>query len=133
MHPERHPHERARLCEARHVLFVAREVRVEARLVVQDPDLDDTVRNLRDGRPGGDGKRRLQLRVDMLNAFNHPNFANPVWANFGVDFAANGLDPTTGRGQGFLPLPATPDVGTGNPFLGGGGSRHIQLALRFSF
>jgi len=27
----------------------------------------------------------------------------------------------------------TPDVGIGNPFLGGGGSRNIQLAVRLTF
>jgi hypothetical protein len=75
---------------------------------------------------------RMQIRMDVFNLFNHPNFANPLWPNFGVDFAQNGLD-ASGRGQGFLPITATPDVGTGNPFLGGGGSRNIQLALRFSF
>ncbi|HYX53236.1 MAG TPA: hypothetical protein VE783_07275, partial [Candidatus Limnocylindrales bacterium] len=73
----------------------------------------------------------MQFRVDAFNLFNHPNFANPLWPNFGVDFAQT-LD-TTGRGVGFLPITATPDVGTGNPFLGGGGSRNLQLALRFSF
>ncbi len=74
----------------------------------------------------------MQLRIDAFNLFNHPNFANPLWPNFGVDFAQNGLD-ATGRGTGFLPLTVTPDVGTGNPFLGGGGSRNLQLAARFSF
>jgi hypothetical protein len=38
-----------------------------------------------------------------------------------------------GLGQDFYPLQATPDVGIGNPFLGGGGPRNIQLALRFKF
>lgn len=74
----------------------------------------------------------MQLRIDAFNLFNHPNFANPLWPNFGVDFAQNGLD-ATGHGTGFLPLTVTPDVGTGNPFLGGGGSRNLQLAARFSF
>jgi hypothetical protein len=74
----------------------------------------------------------MQLRVDAFNLFNHPNFANPLWPNFGVDFLQNGIDPS-GRGSGFLPITATPDVGTGNPFLGGGGSRNLQLAARFSF
>jgi hypothetical protein len=55
-----------------------------------------------------------------------------LWPNFGVDFLANGID-ATGRGIGFLPITTTPDVGTGNPFLGGGGSRNIQLAVRLSF
>ncbi len=74
----------------------------------------------------------MQIRMDMFNPFNHPNFANPLWPNFAVDFLQNGIDPT-GRGIGFLSSTATPDVGVGNPFLGGGGSRDIQLAVRFSF
>jgi len=36
-------------------------------------------------------------------------------------------------GQGFLPTNATPDVAIGYPFLGGGGPRDIQLALKFTF
>jgi hypothetical protein len=75
---------------------------------------------------------KLQIRMDIFNLFNHPNFANPLWPNFGVDFLQNGID-ATGRGIGFLPITTTPDVGTGNPFLGGGGSRNIQLAVRLSF
>jgi hypothetical protein len=75
---------------------------------------------------------KMQIRMDVFNLFNHPNFANPLWPNFGVDFLQNGND-ATGRGIGFLPITTTPDVGTGNPFLGGGGSRNIQLAVRLSF
>jgi hypothetical protein len=79
-----------------------------------------------------------QFRADFINIFNHPNFSNPLLPNFLVDLETNGIahdpsDPTRGIGQGFLPITATPDVGIGNPFLGGGGSRNIQLALRFSF
>ena len=74
----------------------------------------------------------MQLRMDVFNLFNHPNFANPLWPNFGVDFLSNGID-ATGRGIGFLPITTTPDVGTGNPFLGGGGSRNIQFAARLTF
>jgi|SRR5579859_1825298 len=75
---------------------------------------------------------KMQFRIDMFNPFNHPNFANPLWPNFAVDFLQNGSDPA-GRGIGFLSSTATPDVGVGNPFLAGGGSRDIQLAVRFSF
>lgn len=75
---------------------------------------------------------KMQIRMDIFNLFNHPNFANPLWPNFGVDFLQNGID-ATGRGMGFLPITTTPDVGTGNPFLGGGGSRNVQLAVRLSF
>jgi hypothetical protein len=75
---------------------------------------------------------KMQFRVDMFNLFNHVNFANPLWPNFLVDFAQNGLTPT-GQGQGFLPITATSDVGVGDPFLGSGGPRNIQLAVRFTF
>jgi outer membrane receptor protein involved in Fe transport len=78
-------------------------------------------------------RARLQVRVDIFNIFNHPNFANPLLPNFYVDFAQNDIDPATGRGQGFLPLTATADVGTGNPFLGGGAPRSFQIAARISF
>jgi len=75
---------------------------------------------------------KLQTRMDIFNLFNHPNFANPLWPSFGVDFLANGID-AMGHGIGFLPITVTPDVGTGNPFLGGGGSRNIQFAVRLNF
>jgi outer membrane receptor protein involved in Fe transport len=75
----------------------------------------------------------MNLRLDMFNVFNHPNFSNPVLPAFGVDFLANGIDPITGRGTGFLASTATPDVALGNPFLGGGGPRNLQLSLKFSF
>ncbi|HVS83352.1 MAG TPA: TonB-dependent receptor [Pyrinomonadaceae bacterium] len=75
---------------------------------------------------------KMQIRMDIFNLFNHPNFANPLWPNFGVDFLQNGIA-ANGRGIAFLPITTTPDVGTGNPFLGGGGSRNIQLAVRLSF
>ncbi|MGH8630973.1 MAG: hypothetical protein ACREU7_09445, partial [Burkholderiales bacterium] len=41
--------------------------------------------------------------------------------------------PSFGHGVGFLSLAATPDVGIGNPFLGGGGPRNIQLGVRVTF
>jgi hypothetical protein len=75
----------------------------------------------------------MQLRVDLFNVLNHPNFANPVLPNFIVDWTGNGIDPATGRGIGFLPLGVTPDVGAQNPYLGGGGPRNLQLAVRFTF
>lgn len=79
------------------------------------------------------GRARLQVRLDTFNVFNHANFSNPLLPNYAVDFLQNGIDPATNRGTGFLPLTATPDVGGGNPFLGGGGARAFQLAARVSF
>ena len=74
----------------------------------------------------------LQLRMEIFNLFNHPNFANPNLPNFITDPANNGLS-ATGRGIGFLPLTATGDVGIGNPFLGGGGPRGMQFAAILKF
>jgi hypothetical protein len=78
-------------------------------------------------------RARLQVRLDTFNLFNHANFSNPLLPNYAIDFLQNGIDPATNRGIGYLPLTATPDVGGGNPFLGGGGPRAFQLAARVSF
>ena len=76
---------------------------------------------------------RVEFRAEIFNIFNHPNFSSPLLPGFSADASFNGIDPATGRGQGFLPITVTPDVGIGNPFLGGGGPRNIQFALRLVF
>jgi outer membrane receptor protein involved in Fe transport len=95
----------------------------------------------------------MQLRVDFFNVLNHPNFANPFLPNFAVDMETNaaatadtnnaaclaGLNGNVlvpgcrGIGTGLLAITATPDVALGNPFLGGGGARNIQIGLKFTF
>jgi hypothetical protein len=65
-------------------------------------------------------KLRLQLRAEMFNIFNHPNFALP---NFFVS-------PGSSR-QGLITQ--TPDQAQTNPGLGGGGPRVIQLGLKLVF
>ena len=75
---------------------------------------------------------RMQLRAEVFNIFNHPNFSNPLLPSFAADMTSS-IDPVTGHGTGFLPITVTPDVGIGNPFLGGGGPRDIQLAVKFIF
>jgi len=78
-------------------------------------------------------KAQLQFRAEFFNLFNHPNFGSPLYPGFSADASLNGIDPVTGRGVGFMPLTVTPDVGLGNPFLGGGGPRNVQLALKLIF
>jgi hypothetical protein len=70
----------------------------------------------------------MQLRAEVFNLFNHPNFANPLLPAGIADAGFNG--PNAG---GYLPITTTADVGPGNPFLGGGGPRGIQLAAKFTF
>jgi len=83
---------------------------------------------------------KLVFRVDAYNLFNHPNFASPLAVAFFADAAPNrslqfpaGIDPVTGRHIGSMAITATSDVGVGNPVLGGGGTRSLQLALRLQF
>ena len=89
---------------------------------------------------------KMQLRADFFNILNHPNFSNPVLPAFIADPAANIISPAVGCGCGFAPpangrevgngnyqITATGDVGIGNPFLGGGAPRGIQLAAKFTF
>ncbi len=77
----------------------------------------------------------LQLRADIFNVVNHPNFANPFLPAFIADAAPNGFQLAGNRevGSGFNRITATGDVGIGNPFLGGGAPRGIQLAAKFTF
>jgi hypothetical protein len=87
----------------------------------------------------------MQLRAEFFNIFNHPNFANPLLpsgiADAGFNSFSNGTAGSCGgttivpigHSCGFLPITTTADVGPGNPFLGGGGPRGIQLAAKFSF
>ena len=79
----------------------------------------------------------LQLRADIFNLLNHPNFANPFLPAFIADPGLNGFQALNGREVGQAgPTPqisATGDVGIGNPFLGGGGPRGIQLGAKLIF
>jgi hypothetical protein len=91
-------------------------------------------------------KVTMQLRADIFNILNHPNFSNPLLPGFSIDaFGTSNFVPftaggTQGRvlgagtnGSGYVQTLATPDVGSGNPYLGGGGPRTEQLSARFTF
>jgi len=80
----------------------------------------------------------MKLGVDFFNILNHPNFANPLLPAFIADAAGGGVFALNSNGTrevGGAPLAvtATGDVGIGNPFIGGGGPRGIQLAAVFKF
>jgi hypothetical protein len=77
----------------------------------------------------------MQLRAEFFNVINHANFSNPFLPAFIADPGIGGFAFSNGRevGSGGFPLVATGDVGIGNPFLGGGAPRGIQLAARFTF
>jgi len=67
---------------------------------------------------------RAEFRTEFFNLFNHPIFANP----------GGGLSVQNPQsGAGFMFSGATPDVASSNPELGSGGSRSMQLGLKFSF
>jgi hypothetical protein len=84
---------------------------------------------------------KMKLGVDFFNILNHPNFANPLLPAFISDPGLHGFQAVNGHEVGALGTPgqslpiisATGDVGIGNPFIGGGGPRGIQLAAVFTF
>jgi len=77
----------------------------------------------------------LELRAEVFNIVNHPNFASPILPNFIADAAQNGFTQSGSNevSSGRYAITATGDVGLGNPFLGGGAPRGIQLAAKLSF
>ena len=73
------------------------------------------------GKTWNIGERlHLQFRGEVFNVLNHPIFA---FGSIRKDLSGSNL----GLAR------ATPDVWASNPVIGSGGSRHIQLGLKFIF
>jgi hypothetical protein len=70
-----------------------------------------------------------QFRFELFNIFNHPLIANPYGASNGSYL---GVDPGASP-QTFGCGCATPDVAAGNPLVGSGSSRVMQLGLKLTF
>jgi hypothetical protein len=69
-----------------------------------------------------------QFRIEVFNVFNHPLVANPWGGQAGVRQGIQ-LDRPTGFGCGC----STPDVAVGNPLIGSGGARDMQIGLKLTF
>jgi hypothetical protein len=69
-----------------------------------------------------------QFRAEFFNVFNHPTVANPYGSAAGFGGGNDPSAPST-FGCGCQ----TPDVGAGNPLVGSGSSRVMQLGLKLTF
>jgi hypothetical protein len=70
----------------------------------------------------------VQFRVEGFNILNHPTAANPSGASSFVN-AGNGLQGGPGYGASL----ATADFAAGNPLIGSGSQRVVQLGLKLTF
>ncbi len=69
-----------------------------------------------------------EFRVELFNLFNHPIYANP-YGSTNTSFL--GADPSNPGALGCGC--STPDVAAGNPLVGSGSSRVMQLGLKLTF
>ncbi|HEV2522987.1 MAG TPA: carboxypeptidase regulatory-like domain-containing protein [Candidatus Acidoferrales bacterium] len=69
-----------------------------------------------------------EFRWEIFNLFNHPIFANP-YGSSNTSFLGADLSKSATFGCGC----STPDVAAGNPLIGSGSSRVMQLGLKLTF
>jgi hypothetical protein len=69
-----------------------------------------------------------EFRVELFNLFNHPIYANP-YGSTNTSFL--GADPSNPGALGCGC--STPDVAAGNPLVGSGSSRVMQLGLKITY
>jgi hypothetical protein len=70
----------------------------------------------------------VQFRAEVFNLFNHPTAANPFGASSAVE---SGNEFQGGGPLGYSGL--TPDFAAGNPLIGSGENRAMQLGLKLTF
>jgi len=70
----------------------------------------------------------IQARWEVFNVLNHPIAANPSGASSSVN-TGNSPGPNTAFGASFL----TPDFAAGNPLIGSGSQRVMQVGLKLTF
>jgi hypothetical protein len=70
----------------------------------------------------------IQARWEVFNVLNHPIAANPSGASSSVN-TGNSPGPGAAFGASFL----TPDFAAGNPLIGSGSQRVMQVGLKLSF
>jgi hypothetical protein len=69
-----------------------------------------------------------EFRWEVFNLFNHPNIANP-YGSSNTSFLGADASKSSTFGCGC----STPDVAAGNPLIGSGSSRVMQLGLKLTF
>jgi carboxypeptidase family protein len=69
-----------------------------------------------------------QLRLEIFNVFNHPIIANPYGASNGFNGANDPSNPALFGGSN-----STPDGAAGNPIVGSGAARDVQVGLKITF
>ena len=72
----------------------------------------------------------LQLRFEIFNVLNHPNF-NPTPSS--TTISASKLNDPIPTGVNFSNYSQTPDIAAGNPFLSQGGPRAAQIGVKIIF